>query len=184
MKKLLIFLGFLAIIALADEPTNMTAFLDLFPYTNDTNPGPDYIINKTFPANNTWELHVYPTQEDGVLILNDTSFDWARSDFKYMIVNFWHSNCTTWCRAFEPYYFEAHEIIKNNASLSNVHFAQLDMQYNTVIQERLNITHHPQQILFLKKLPNQPIWYYGTKNCKDFVAWIEHMMDYLHSKGY
>jgi len=99
-------------------------------------------------------------------------------------VNFWHSNCTTWCRAFEPYFFAAHEIIAKNETIGNIHFAQLDMQYNTVIQERLNITHHPQQILFLKALPNQPIWYYGTKNCVDFVAWIEHMMDYLHASGY
>ena len=196
IKLLIVLLGLLATSAFADmamgmgmgtgapgEPTDMRPFAHLFPYKNNTGQGPDLWVNLTNPAQHTWALHIYPTQQNGVLILNDATFDRAVSDFKYLLVNFWHSNCTTWCRNFEPYWFEAHSNIQNTTNF-NIRWAQLDMQYNTHIQKKYNITHHPEQFLFVHNYPGGYIEYPGKKNAVDLEKWLRTEIPTLRAEGY
>ena len=117
---------------------------------------------------------------NGSVLLNDTNFDQARLDFGHLLVNFDHG--CRWCHVFRPFYNLA-RIEAANASL-NVTFGWMDIKKNSLTKEKYNITHHPTQMLFIRKYAESPLIYNGTKNSNDLLAWLNVQLPIIHELGY
>ncbi len=125
------------------------------------------------------DARVYTTI-NGSLLLNDTSLDYAKTDWKYLIVDF-DKGCH-WCLNFRSYWKTARTDIK--AEGLGVAFGWVNLNKNPETQEKYNITHHPTQLFFIKNYAKSPLKYTGTKNAKDLEAWIRTKLAYVQALGY
>ena len=117
---------------------------------------------------------------NGSVLLNDTNFDQAKLDFRHLLVDFDYG--CHWCLNFRPYYNEARKAAAE-AGL-NVTFAWMNIKKNPLTKAKYNITHHPTQMLFIRKYAKSPLTYGGTKNTKNLLAWLNVQLPAIQKLGY
>ena len=125
------------------------------------------------------DARVYSTI-NGSLLLNDTSLDYAKTDWKYLLVNF--DKACKWCLIFRPYYKQARLDLK--AENAGVAFGWLNLKTNPQSQAKYNITNHPTQLLFVKGYSKSPLKYTGTKNTNGLKTWVKAKLAQVKALGY
>lgn len=117
---------------------------------------------------------------NGSVIVNDTILNTAVMDFKYLLVNF--DAACKWCKIFRPFYQQAR--VQATAAQYGVRFAWMDLKTNPVSKAKYNITRHPTQMLFVRGYKHGPVTYYGVKNTKGLVAWLDSYMKAFKKAGF
>jgi len=125
------------------------------------------------------DARIYTTI-NGSLLLNDTSLDYARSDWRYLVVDF-DKGCK-WCHIFRPYFRQARIDLK--AENAGVAFGWVNLKKNPITEAKYNIANHPTQLLFIRNYAKSPLRYYGTKNTNSLKAWIKQKLAEVKALGY
>ena len=124
------------------------------------------------------DARVYSTI-NGSLLLNDSSIDFARNDWKYLVVNF--DKACKWCHIFRPHLKQARLDLK--AENAGVAFGWMNLKTNPVSEAKYKVVNHPTQILFIKGY-NSYFRYYGVKNANSLKAWIKQKLVDMKKLGY
>ena len=103
-------------------------------------------------------------KEEDVLILTDSTFDKAITDFKNILVLFYAPWCGH-CKKFHPEFSKAATTLKNE----NLHLGKVDATENRKLAEKYKITSYPTIKLFSN---GRAIPYEGGRTEKSVVDWM------------
>jgi len=120
-------------------------------------------------ANEATPSTEYPTEE-GVMILNATTFGSAVKEFELLLVDFYSPDCKT-CKDLEPEYVKVAATLKQENSPIRV--AKIDASIAPEVIERLEIEGYPTIKLFFKTYHMD---YEGKIREPAILAWIKHKM--------
>jgi protein disulfide-isomerase A1 len=106
-------------------------------------------------------------EEEGVIVLKESNFDVAISDYKYLLVEFYAPWCGH-CKQLAPEYAKAAQALKE--ANSKYRLAKVDCTVESNLATRFDIKGYPTLKYFVRGEPSD---YTGGRTGDEIVSWLK-----------